>query len=494
MKRRNLSAVVGLAALTVTLSSCSLFNSPSGTSGTDTTEMLSGTSFLGLGYDVFNDYADPHQMKGEVLDFSKLSNAGLIEQIQLETSEFDTIEGNSVQEYQSKLSEKAGLSGSYAGFSGAVKVNFDSSHYTHSEYSFATVETLIEKYTARIKLGTTVATLKSYLTDNAKSVINDPGVSPEEVFVNFGTHVLRGIIVGGRLDYNVSANMSLVSSSQSIGVFAEAGYEGAFSVNVSSETVSSSEMSSFNSVMKKGLKVYGGASEYGQYIINGDEQGYQPWIDSIKDNPVFCDFDANSPMIPIWSFCDDSSRSTQLQDGYAAYAAKRAISASLTPHQCIVDIKLYDLGSAYAGPNPTADGYYLIPQDLNEGAGGDFIYVLFKYGWDTDTDPAPITGMRVVNASMGDVALPGDIKPAGFCDLNRGAGGDYIYLYFSRGGPNALRSIATKDTDHARYYYSVPSGIVQADGGRAYAWIDRELNRSAGGDNIFIGSTTDLVD
>jgi len=493
MNRRFVPAVLGLVALCLATTSCAFFSSLFGS--TDNSDMLSGMKFLGLGYDVFNDYADPYQVKGAVLDFNSLDNDGLIEQIQLEKSEFDTIEGNSVQEYQSKLSERAGVSGSFAGFSGAVKVNFDSSHYTKTEYSFATVQTLIEKYTARIKLGTSVSTLKSYLTDNARAAINDVSVDPEQVFVDFGTHVMRGIIVGGRLDYNVSANMSLVNSSKTIGVFASAGYEGAFSVNVSSETVTSTEMSSFNSVMKKSLKIYGGSSEYGQYIINGDEQGYQPWIESIKDNPVFCEFDANSPLIPIWDFCDNATRGTQLEDGYADYAAKRAISASLTSHQCIVDIKLYDLGSGYTGPNPTADGYYLIPQDLNEGAGGNFIYVLFKYGWDGDTNPAPITGVRIVNTALGDVPLPGDIQPAGFCDLNHGAGGDDIFLYFSRGGPNSIRGIATADTTDNRYYFSVPTGIVQDAGNRVYNFIvDRDLNRGAGGDDIFFGSTTDFVD
>jgi hypothetical protein len=456
--------------------------------------ILAGMYFLGRGYDVFTNYADPLEIKGEVLDFTAMYDAGLIERIQLEKSEFQTIEGQTVEDYMSRLSERASLSGSYAGFSGSVRVNFDQSHYTHTEYSFATVETLIEKYSARIKLGTSLATLKDYLTDSAREMINDASVDPEEVFVSFGTHVLRGIIIGGRLDYNVSADMSLVQGSTSIGVFADASYKEAFSLDISSETVSEEEMSSFNAVRRKSLKVYGGSSEYGQYIIAEDEAGYAPWIESVSDNPVFCDFDRTTPLIPIWDLCDDPDRAAALESGYADYALKRAIGASATPHQCIVDIRLYDLGSGYSGPNPTADGYVLIPQDLNEDAGGDFVYVLVKYGWDTDTDPAPVSNVYVRNADFGDPYIPGYIEPVGFCDLNRNAGGDYIYLYFARGGSQVIRSIATMNTD-GKYYYSKPGTFDYNDAdGRTYAWDYHDLNEDAGGDYIYLGWSYDLVD
>ena len=502
MKSTFLRSLTCLLALLPFLYACSLLNPDTNENGNEDENgdvILTGMDLLGRGYDVFSNYADPKEVKAEVLDFDSMYDAGLIERIQLEDSDFQTIEGSTVEDYMSTLSQKASVGGSYAGFSGSVTVNFDESHYNHSEYSFATVETLIRKYSARIDLGTSASALKSYLTVNARNAINDPAVDPESVFVSFGTHVLRGIVIGGRLDYNTSADMSLVEGSKSIGVFAEASYEGIFSVDVSSETVSASEMSSFSSVRKTSLKVYGGSSEYGQYIISENEAGYVPWIESINDNPVFCDFDRTTPIIPIWDLCDDPTRAGALESGYAAYAEKRAIDPTdptPTPHSCIVDIKLYDLGSAYSGSNPTADGYILLPQDLNEGAGGNFIYVLVKYGMDTDTNPAPVTNLYVRNASYGDPVIPGYIQPTGFCDLNHNAGGDDIFLYFARGGAQVIRSMATKNTSDNRYYYSKPGTFtLDKPEGVTYTWEDdRDLNRNAGGDDIFLGWSYDLVD
>jgi MAC/Perforin domain len=496
MKNVFMSRLVSLLTLLALIVSCPW---PGSEDRVNDPAILTGMDLLGRGYDVFSNYADPKEVKAEVLDFDAMYNAGLIERIQLEDSDFQTIEGTKVEDYMSTLSQKASVGGSYAGFSGSVTVNFDESHYNHSEYSFATVETLIRKYSARIDLGASAIDLKSYLTNNSHSVINNPLVDPESVFISFGTHVLRGIVIGGRLDYNVSADMSLVEGTKSIGVFAEASYEGIFSVDVSSETVSASEMSSFNSVRKKSLKVYGGSSEYGQYIIAENEAGYAPWIESIRENPVFCDFDRTTPIIPIWDLCDDPTRAAALESGYEAYAQKRAIDPTdptPTSHACIVDIKLYDLTYGYSGPNPTADGFVLLPQDLNEGAGGNFIYVLVKYGLDTDTSPAPVTNIYVRNASYGDPVIPGFIQPTGFCDLNHNAGGDDIFLYFARGGTQVIRSVATKNTSDSRYYYSKPGTFTfNDDEGRTYTWVDdRDLNRNAGGDDIFLGWSYDLVD
>ena len=500
-------SIIGLVWLTaLVLFSCNL-SGPEDEVG-DTA--ISSSQFLGRGYDVFSAYADPLDVRGEVLDFDEMNNAGLIERLQLERSNFETIEGHDVETYMNKLSQKVEVSASYAGFSGSVKVNFDESHYTNSSYSFATVTSLIQKYSARIEAGIPVATLKSYLTDNADAMLNNGDVEPLTVFMAFGTHVMRGIIIGGRLDYSVSADMTEVGGDTSIGVFAEVGYEGAFDVNVSSETVSATEWSDFTSSSKKTLKVYGGASEYGQYIINEDKQSYVPWIESIGDNPVFCEFDSTNPLIPIWELCDDSDRSSELQNYFnSTYAVNNAILTSDAPHLCILEIGLYDFYSSYEvyygnhSPINPIYGRYGITQDLNEDAGGDFIYIWYKYGYDNDPALDPIDGIYIVNTTDGDSwTQPGYLKPEVLpnnfaspgLDLNRGAGGDHIYLFYSRNGGTPIRSIAITNTDGKRYY-SLPTQIVTVNPGLSYVQdATHNLNAGNGGDGIYLWRSTDLVD
>jgi hypothetical protein len=502
MKKSSVLGLLCSAAVFVFLFSCDVAGTKDGDG------IISSTQFLGRGYDLFSSYADPLEVRGEVLDFDRMDAAGLIERLQLERADFETTQGETVEEYMSKLSQKVGVSASYAGFSGSVKVNFDEDHYTNSAYSFATVKSLIQKYSVEIKAGTSVATLKLYLTDNAKAILNEPDVPPLSVFLTYGTHVMRGILIGGRLDYSVSANMTEVDSTKSIGVFAELGYEGVFDAEVTSETVTKEEENSFNSSSSKTLKVYGGSSEYGQYIINENKDGYEPWIESIAANPVFCEFDSNEPLIPIWEFCESSIRSQEIADYFETYAADHAILVSSTPHQCIIAIGLLDSNDPCTPPPP--DQYpnaVMIPQDLNEGAGGDFICLWVEYGLDNDPDHPPITRLYTVNTSHNEAWLPSyqaptcnyyQVTPPGL-DLNRDTSapvGDKIYLAYSTGDTYPpIRSIGTYNTD-GKEYYSVPGDIKDKDnvGDWDYEEMPQDLNEGAGGDTIFFRYSYDLVD
>ena len=157
-----------------------------------------------------------------------MNAAGLIEQKTLEKSVFETSSGTTIEEYASNLQIKASLEGSSMYFSGAVETNFSKSRYERQEYSFATVHSSINKYILRVALGVTAEDMIAFLTDQAKTAINDPAVAPHDLFKVYGTHVLTGIIIGGRLDFNISARTSDLSGSKSIGVYATASFKSAF--------------------------------------------------------------------------------------------------------------------------------------------------------------------------------------------------------------------------------------------------------------------------
>lgn len=323
MKRCNSRFLVLLVVVLFTFS-CNL---GVGGGGNEPIATVADASFLGRGYNLVGNYADSLEVKAAVLDFNALKAAGLVEQVKLEQSSFTTVEGKTLDEYQSNLSEKVSLGGSYEGFSGSVAVNFSQSRYQDAECSFATVQSIISKYSARINLGTDAATLKNYLTADAKAAINNADLAPADLFATYGTHVLRGIVIGGRLDYSTSANMSKVATTSSIGVLAKAAFDKY--IEASSDTQVSDELTSFRSACDTTLKVYGGSSEYGQYITNADASDYSPWINSISANPVFCDFDNTTPLIPLWDFCDSPIRAKQLSDGFTSYINAHAITQSL---------------------------------------------------------------------------------------------------------------------------------------------------------------------
>lgn len=78
--------------------------------------------------------------------------------------------------------------------------------------------------------------------------------------------------------------------------------------------------------------------------------------------------------------------------------------------------------------SPSGQPYQKIGVDLNLGAGGKYIYAC------TTTDPAAgaaITGLKVIAGNSPNIQPEAPYQRDGL-DLNLGAGGDYVYLCYSR--------------------------------------------------------------
>jgi len=125
-------------------------------------------------------------------------------------------------------------------------------------------------------------------------------------------------------------------------------------------------------------------------------------------------------------------------------------------------------------------GFKKIDVDLNKGAGGDYIYIWYKQ----QSGASPITGLQVTfNHDMG-VGL----SRAGFTkinkDLNAGAGGDYIYLWYFRGQteyniPIVDIDVTTRVEDEGRMFDSGWERLAcdlnrNAGGNWIQAWVKRE--------------------
>ena len=143
----------------------------------------------------------------------------------------------------------------------------------------------------------------------------------------------------------------------------------------------------------------------------------------------------------------------------------------------------------------TGQGWTVIGKDLNAGAGGDYIYLLYKsesndYGLNlgyitdfyisTQTGTAPDT--RTVNGRTYTlVPYQGGsdfVNSKG--DLNRGAGGDYIHLYYTKDVFSDNRVVSSIS------FNGTQTGALGANGGTT----GYDLNEEAGGDDIYMHVTT----
>jgi len=477
-------------------SSCDFISDVTGTNDLVGEDISSASGFdnLGAGYDVFNNYADVEKVKAVIFDTAAMNGAGLIEQKLLEKSIFETSSGTTITEYASSLQVKASLEGSSMYFSGAVKTNFSESRYEREEYSFATVHSSINKYILRMNLGLTGADLIPYLTDQAKTAINDATIHPHDVFNIYGTHALTGIIVGGRLDFNVSARTSDLSGAKSIGVYATASFKSAFSsATVSVDILSESEWASFNNSKEERLEIYGGASEFGQFIINDGE--YTQWIESIADNLVFADFTSSNALMPIWELVDSPDRKLEMLSAFETWGEARRIITTPEPRTAILGLRAREGGNQ--GDTFLADGltYTRLPVELNEGAGGADIFIYYALGLDDGIVPGfpPINDLYIYDRSDGD-GLRGSAYYDPL-DLNKGAGGDDIFLAFNRGfGDQIIRGIKITSSGGGVAYSAGTGpdntwfGVLQQGSASL-----QDLNEGAGGRDIFMFYTYDEV-
>lgn len=98
-----------------------------------------------------------------------------------------------------------------------------------------------------------------------------------------------------------------------------------------------------------------------------------------------------------------------------------------------LDFKAYDGGQSNPPP-----GWSWSPQDLKQGAGGKFIYMLWK---NDEPGKAPIMSiMLLVIGKNSPPEIPGYV--AIHQDLNQGAGGDYIWPYYSTSIPFTAKTEA----------------------------------------------------
>jgi len=320
---RHIGPAVGVSMLMLLLSltGCDLIlgsdsdsDSDSGSGLEDTTpDYTIVSTVLGRGYDVFEKYANPEFIKSTILDFDALESAGMIEKTPLEQTTYETISGTTSLSYQEHMGFTADLEGNYKFFSGSLGSSFSSSILSNSANQYATVQVRVRKNMYAVKNRTDLLILKNYLDSDFKERLNDVDYDPNDLFDNYGTHVMVGVITGARYDYSLAATQSSSNTGQDITAYAQASFANTFgSAGASSSYSFDSETYEAFSSSEPSVSAVGGNS-----AVVASEDGLNNWIDSINDNTVvFSDYAASDGLVPVWALCDDSSRASAIADAY----------------------------------------------------------------------------------------------------------------------------------------------------------------------------------
>ena len=137
------------------------------------------------------------------------------------------------------------------------------------------------------------------------------------------------------------------------------------------------------------------------------------------------------------------------------------------------------------------DGY--IDCDLNEDAGGNFVYLAYKR---TDKKSEAITDLAIFegkNPSGSKRINVGNGKTARYdlivnVDLNSEAGGDYLYLYATTSvdAGDPIRSLRISDEEVSLTKNGITESTVRRADANGFTDEDPDLNNGAGGDYLYL--------
>ena len=442
---------------------------------------LPGVGYLGQGYDAFGDFAATDELKAALIDFEQYRKEQVGDKeyrvpeevdVQLvESNAFMSFLGQTPAEFQGSQMAAVGLSGGYPYFSGAVLDNFQVAHYRTLDYAFVQVGNTVNRWT--VSLPYDAALLRAMLTDAARADLAN--LPPDELFAKYGTHLLTAATIGARADYYVAAEKSKTAQ-LNLAQAAEASFRASLGeLDLNAEPQYQEMVNTLREHSFIGVKTQGGSPGPGKDIFTAGN--YQAWLHSVDDNLTLSNL-SNPSLMPIWELCESSDRKAEVEEAFKLYAAGFELPGIVTDAKTSITEILIKSGSQENPYFYQEPGFKVIPQNLNEGANGDFVYLMYKEGLDIE---ASINELATVSGNN-------PKAPSGWfrieTNLNEGTGiGDpeiylcYKKVAFSENPIRQLKILKGEDTP-------LPSGFEYVK--NFYYSNVQNLNHGADGEVIYL--------
>ena len=437
------------------------------------------TTFVGLGYNVLESTyinAEGFTNGRHILKESEVQKRLKIKGAPSQNSH--TIMGQTMKSYCEDLSAKLQLKSSYPLFSGSITSEFDKSQANKSKVYFIKSMSGYPKNSEYIDI---TNDLKDILDDTFAGDLNGD-MSPEDLFSAYGTHLVVEALMGARCTYNYTYSSTETQTTTQVKAKVDATYRFiSGSASIDDKTIATEFLSntSFESALSGGKDI--DATTLDNLIKN-----FPTWVESLATTtPTIYGISNMNSLIPIWELTTNAARKKDLQDYYNSRGgdiqklidSMSVIPDPTPPPQTYIQSIVITSNRNKTIAQKVYAGYTLVDNDLNKGAGGDFIY--FSYNTTNDLTRA----LKDVRITFGKKeTLPGSYKKD-LHDLNAGAGGDFIYLWTSTNASNG-KPIKVIDVFYGKNA-DIPTGYTEVDYNKTGKAAD--LNHNAGGDYIYLG-------
>ena len=308
---------------------------------------------MGYGYDMVSNkegYLAPGSIKAEIFDTKQLfQNETFAYGANTQSLEETSITGSTISDVSFKLGVKANIEGSSALFSGEMKSSFDMSLTNKNNYEYALnyIDIETQTITSNVPVDFLIDSLNMKKSVyNAINGIGDIGrrypsnnKGFKKMIESFGTHVVMGAKVGARLRQSLTVDISKVTSSYDLGLFAKAAYKGV--VVKADGSVESKLKKSFEenrSSIDFKVNVYGGDPTLGGKLMGFtnrelDTAVVGEWKQSVYDGKgeALIGF-TNGGLVPLYELIDEyiSDSTAERKEKLKAYMESKQFASDFS--------------------------------------------------------------------------------------------------------------------------------------------------------------------
>lgn len=287
------------------------------------TDIATQHSYLGYGYNVIaSPYLDSDfvKMRNPIIDRTKIQDSTLVLDRKLYTNS-KTYRGSSMSEFAQSYGGSFKIYGNYAKlFSGGLSLEFHGSSEEKEFYYFYKGVYNVRTFTLRML--ETDEGIANMLSDNFVNDINS-SMHPDTFFDKYGTHLILGAAMGGRMEVNETYSSKTVRYTEDVAasVNMHVKYVGS-SINAEAEMQYSSSSMNENIETDFESKSLGGPS-LDLHSVEDVWQSYPRWVESFNDDmskSVLMGIPSNEYFVPLWIYADSEARRDELEQYFVEKA------------------------------------------------------------------------------------------------------------------------------------------------------------------------------
>lgn len=261
------------------------------------------SSYLGYGYDLINDEyikKDNINLSAPIIDMEKIKDAKL-RLIKENNAETYYVESSTMEDFQQQYATQLKVYGKAGkAFSGGLSVDYKGSEYEKTYWKF--FKSIISLRTFNLYLTNSTSEIRELLSEEFKYDLLNMNV--EALFDKYGTHMLKEVSMGGRIEISSQYNSSKSGETDEIKMAVNSHIKALKSASINIELMGEYE----SALEKEEVEYHTSVKQIGGKLTNINSieslnEKYDAWMSSFDesmDYSALCGIVGENSLIALW--------------------------------------------------------------------------------------------------------------------------------------------------------------------------------------------------